>query len=119
LSRDHVDGGLTVVARAAVVPEQLVRPFSETAQALDENVSMLPVETMEQRMAVQLWTFRNVNSLLSIWGVLARVLATVGLAHNADVRASAGDHKARSNPIRRAVYATALAESAAICWTIA
>jgi putative ABC transport system permease protein len=38
------------------------------------------VKTMRERMAVQLWPFRTVSWLFSICGVLALVLATVGLA---------------------------------------
>jgi predicted permease len=80
LARRHFEGGLTLVARTAVAPDLLLRPFTETAQAVDPNVSMLSVKTMEQRMAVQLWPFRTVSWLFSICGALALVLATVGLA---------------------------------------
>ena len=41
---------------------------------------MVAVKTMRERMAVQLWPFRTVSWLFSICGVLALVLATVGLA---------------------------------------
>jgi macrolide transport system ATP-binding/permease protein len=77
---EHFDGRLTVVARAALAPEALVRPLVETAQALDQNVPMLSVKTMRQRMAVQLWPFRTVGWLFAICGLLALILATVGLA---------------------------------------
>jgi len=71
---------VTVVARTASAPEALIRPISDAAQALDENVALLSVKTMRQRMAVQLWPFRTVSWLFSICGGLALVLATVGLA---------------------------------------
>jgi len=80
LSRDHFEGGLTVVARTAAAPAPLVRPFVDAAQALDPNVSMVSVKTMQQRVAVQLWPFRTLSSLFAICGVLALILATVGLA---------------------------------------
>ena len=41
---------------------------------------MLAVKTMRERLAVQLWPIRTVSWLFSICGVLALVLATVGLA---------------------------------------
>ena len=68
------------MARTTNAPETLVRPFTDAAQALDPNVSMLSVKTMRERMAVQLWPFRTVSWLFSICGILALVLATVGLA---------------------------------------
>lgn len=80
IGRDHFEGRLTVVARTALSPEAIVRPFVEAAQALDRNVSLLSVKTMQQRMEVQLWPFRTVSWLFSICGVLALILATVGLA---------------------------------------
>jgi ABC-type antimicrobial peptide transport system permease subunit len=63
-----------------MAPEPVVRPFVEATQALDINVPMLAVKTMQQRMAVQLWPFRTVGWLFSVCGVLALILATVGLA---------------------------------------
>lgn len=80
LVREHYEGGLTVVARTAAEPAPLVRSFSDAAQAVDPNVSMLAVKTMQQRMAVQLWPFRTVSWMFSICGGLALLLATVGLA---------------------------------------
>ena len=73
-------GGMTIVARTATAPALLVRPFTEAANALDPNVAMTAVKTMEQRMAVQLWPFRTMSWMFSICGALAAILATVGLA---------------------------------------
>jgi predicted permease len=80
LGPEHLDGPLTLVARTAGPPETLIRPFGEAAQALDPNVSMTSLQTMEARLAVQLWPFRTVGWLFSICGGLALVLGTVGLA---------------------------------------
>jgi predicted permease len=80
LDRERLEGMLSVVARTTGAPEAVVRPLAETAQDLDPNVSMVAVKTMRERMAVQLWPFRTVSWLFSICGVLALVLATVGLA---------------------------------------
>ena len=55
-----------------------MRPFIDAATALDANVAMQNVKTMEQRMAIQLWPFRTVSWVFSICGALAVVLATVG-----------------------------------------
>jgi predicted permease len=80
IGREHFEGGLTIVARSAAVPALLVRPVIEAANALDPNVAMTAVKTMEQRMAVQLWPFRTMSWMFSICGGLAAMLATVGLA---------------------------------------
>jgi putative ABC transport system permease protein len=80
VSHEQFEGGLSMVVRTSTAPEPLVRPFTEAAQSLDPNVSMLSVKTMRQRMAVQLWPFRTISWLFSICGLLALVLATVGLA---------------------------------------
>ena len=58
----------------------MVRSIEEAAQAVDPNVAMAAVKTMEQRMGVQLWPFRTLTWLFSICGGLALILATVGLA---------------------------------------
>ncbi len=77
---EQFEGRVTVVARTAMPPEPLLRSFAEAAQAVDEDVALLSVKTMRQRMAVQLWPFRTVSWLFSICGALALILATVGLA---------------------------------------
>ncbi len=80
LAHEDFEGALSLVVRTAMPPERLVRPFVESAQAIDPRVAMSSVKTMEQRVAVQLWPFRTISWLFSICGVLALVLATAGLA---------------------------------------
>jgi predicted permease len=78
--RDSLTGTLSLVMRTASAPAEMVRPYREAAQALDQNVSMLSVKTMEERLAVQLWPFRTISWLFSVCGVLALILGTTGLA---------------------------------------
>lgn len=80
IGTEQFEGGLTLVTRTASSPASLVRSFIEAAHAIDPNVSMLAVKTMEQRMAVQMWPFRTLSWMFSICGALAVILATVGLA---------------------------------------
>ncbi len=103
LAREHFEGGLSVVARTAGPPESIIRPFAEAAEALDPNVSMLAVKTMRERMAVQLWPFRTLSWLFSICGVLALLLATVGLA---GVVIHAVNRRLREFGVRMSVGAT-------------
>jgi predicted permease len=80
LGREHFDGGLTIVARTTTAPSSMVRSFVDAAHAVDPDVAMIAVKSMEDRMAVQLWPFRTLSWMFSICGGLAAVLATVGLA---------------------------------------
>ena len=80
VGREHYEGSLTMVVRTAGNPLALVRPVEEAADAVDPNVALLGVKTMEQRMAVQMWPFRTLSLTLLICGGLAVMLATVGLA---------------------------------------
>jgi ABC-type antimicrobial peptide transport system permease subunit len=75
----------------------------EAAQTLDPNVSMLSVKTMQDRIAVQLWPFRTVSWLFAICGILALVLATVGLG---GVVIHAVNRRLREFGIRMSVGAT-------------
>jgi putative ABC transport system permease protein len=80
IGAEDFGGTLSVVARTSGTPANAVRPLVDAARAIDPNVSMLSVKTMEQRMAVQLWPFRTLSWTFSICGGLAIVLATVGLS---------------------------------------
>jgi hypothetical protein len=80
IGTQHFDGGLTVIARTAASPQALARPIVDAANALDPDVPLRSVKTMEERMAVQLWPFRTISWLFAICGTLALVLATLGLA---------------------------------------
>jgi predicted lysophospholipase L1 biosynthesis ABC-type transport system permease subunit len=76
----HFGGPLTLVTRTIGAPASLARPVIDAATALDPNVSMQSVKTMDERMAVQLWPFRTLSRMFSICGALAVLLAVVGLS---------------------------------------
>ncbi len=80
LAARDFENGLTMVVRTSAPPSSIVRPLVEAANAVDANVSLLEVKTMDERMAVQLWPFRTLSWIFSICGSLALILATVGLA---------------------------------------
>jgi predicted permease len=77
---EQFEGSMTVAVRTALPPAALVRPFIEASQAVDSDVSLTSLRTMQQRVDVQLWPFRTISWLFSVCGVLALILATVGLA---------------------------------------
>jgi len=80
IGSQHYETEVTIVARTAGDPAALVRPFVEAAQAVDANVPMVEIKTMAQRMGVVMWPFRTLSRIFSICGMLALILATVGLA---------------------------------------
>jgi len=80
LAPSHYEKAVTLVARTTGPPSALVRSVQDAAHAVDPDVAMTSVKTMEQRMGVQLWPFRTLTWMFSICGSLALVLATVGLA---------------------------------------
>jgi len=79
LGPEQYEGGLTLVARSPD-PDALVRPIADAAPAIDSRTAMLGVKTMADRMGVQMWPFRTLRRIFTICGLLALILATVGLA---------------------------------------
>ena len=59
---------------AVTIPE-IVRAF----QAADKNVTVYGIETMSQHVAASLWQQRIAEELIGLLGVLAVLLASVGL----------------------------------------
>ncbi len=103
IESSHYERPLTLVARTAGPAAAMVRPLSDAAQAVDPNVAMTAVKTMEQRMGVQLWPFRTLTWMFSICGGLALLLATVGLA---GVVIHAVNRRVREFGVRLSVGAT-------------
>ena len=79
MAREQYEGRFTLVARGPD-PAPLVKPIIDAAQAVDDRVTMLSARTMADRMGVQTWPFRTLSRVFTICGILALVLATVGLA---------------------------------------
>jgi putative ABC transport system permease protein len=100
---EHFERGLALVVRTAAPPSSLVRPVVDLANAVDANVPMQSVKTMEERMAVQLWPFRTLSRMFSLCGGLAVILAVVGLA---GVVAHAVSRRTREFGVRVSIGAT-------------
>ena len=79
IAPEHFDTALTVVARTAGDPAMIVRPIVEAASLVDPDVPVLSVKTMDQQMAVQMWPYRTLSWMFGVCGILAVVLAVVGL----------------------------------------
>jgi len=100
---EHFDRGLALVVRTAAAPSSLVRPVVDLANAVDPNVPMQSVKTMEERMAMPLWPFRTLSRMFSLCGGLAVILAVVGLA---GVVAHAVSRRTREFGVRVSIGAT-------------
>ena len=80
LDASHYQRDVTLVVRTDGPASAQLRAIAGAARAVDANVAVTAVKSMEQRMGVQLWPFRTMAWVFSICGGLALILATVGLA---------------------------------------
>jgi hypothetical protein len=70
---------LTIVARA-VGPAESAKPvLLKAMRAVDPDLPPTSVQTMEERMALPLWTYRVTAGFFGACGLLAITLVTVGL----------------------------------------
>lgn len=77
---EHFDSGLTVVARTAGDPALAIRAIADAAMAVNPDVPLIALKTMDQQMAVQMWPFRTLSWTFAVCSALALLLATVGLS---------------------------------------
>ena len=78
MSPESWAGGITVIIRSNATPRNLLAPIRDQMHALDENVPVR-VDTVTELMKLQLWPSRTAAGFFLICGVLATILATVGL----------------------------------------
>ncbi|MGE0043518.1 MAG: ABC transporter permease [Vicinamibacterales bacterium] len=71
--------GLMLVAQAAGVPLELTSVARDAVRALDPNLPLYNVSTIEQSVQQGAWAFRVFGTLFLAFGVSAMFLATVGL----------------------------------------
>jgi putative ABC transport system permease protein len=72
-------GNLTLAVRTGVAPAAAVPLLRDLAKSLDARVPLFHVRTLEQQMAGSLALQRMAAALLAGFGVLALLLATVGI----------------------------------------
>lgn len=71
--------GFTVLAQATGPPLQITAPVRDALRALDPNLPLFNVATVEEGIRRQSWPFRVFGSLFMSFGFAALFLATVGL----------------------------------------
>ena len=72
-------GGLTLLVRTSTEPGPLVRTVEREIKAMDRELPLVGLGTVEKTLADSLWAPRAGASLLGLFGFLALVLAAVGI----------------------------------------
>jgi predicted permease len=78
LADEHV-GGMTVYVRTTLAEDQIMPAIRQKIQLLDPNVPIYSMRTTDQQIDDSLRTERLVASLSSAFGLLATLLAVIGL----------------------------------------
>jgi predicted permease len=93
---------VTIVARTAGDPASLVRAVSESLAGVEPSMAAPSVMTMSARLEMPRWPLRSASVFFGICGMLALLLATIGLAA---VMSHAVGRRMREFGVRRAVGA--------------
>ncbi len=72
-------GGMTIYARTAGEPNQLMSSVRAKMRELDSNVPIYAMRTMDEQISNSLSTERMIASLSTVFGFVATVLAIIGL----------------------------------------
>lgn len=70
---------MILVARTAIEPVKMFQPVRAEVAALDPRIPLFDVKTFEEHVGISLYLPRMAATLLSIFGLLALSLATIGL----------------------------------------
>ncbi len=73
------DGRATLIVRTSRDPNTLSAAVRSQVAALDKNLPVYAVETMQEHVTGSLWRERMAVDLISVFGLLALVLAAIGL----------------------------------------
>jgi putative ABC transport system permease protein len=70
---------MALLARTHVPPSTLINAFRREAQAIDEDMPLYNVRTLEERLAANYWQQGVFGTLFGVLAAIALVLASVGL----------------------------------------
>ncbi|HEY1341857.1 MAG TPA: ABC transporter permease [Bryobacteraceae bacterium] len=71
--------GYGIVARTAVNPGSLSNPMRREVQAIDRDLPVFAVQTLQENFEQQRWPFRVFGTLFAIFAGIALLLSSVGL----------------------------------------
>ncbi len=77
--REQFRTGMTLVARSRSNPAAVLRRVNEIVRAMDPEMPVYDVKTMEDHMGLALLPARLGGSVLGLFGVLGLILAAVGI----------------------------------------
>jgi len=72
-------GDAVLVVRTTGNPAPIVRPLHDVIRSLDANVPLFDMRTVEQHLEIASFMQRMIATLLAAFGIVALMLATVGL----------------------------------------
>jgi predicted permease len=73
------DGPFILHIRTATRPEEIIAPVREMIRALDPQLPIIETHTLAEEVESTLWSERLVAALASIFGLLAAILAAIGI----------------------------------------
>src|SRR6185436_15880997 len=71
--------GMSVMARTAGAPTSLAPAFRREVQAIDPDLPIRELRSLDEQLAQSYWPLRVFGSMFAIFGLVALLLATVGL----------------------------------------
>ena len=77
--RQRLEPGVSLLVRTSVPPASVLPAVRRAVQDVDRNLPLIEVETISDTLRASLWAPRAGAALLSIFGLLALVIASVGL----------------------------------------
>jgi predicted permease len=75
----HFVGGMTVYVRTNLDPKQVMSLVRQKVRALDANIPLYEMRTTEEQIDLSLRNERLIASLSAVFGLLATLLAAIGL----------------------------------------
>jgi hypothetical protein len=70
---------MSVMARTQVAPSSLTEPVRSAVQAIDRDLPVHDVRTLDDQLALAYWPLRVFGAMFAIFAGIALLLATVGL----------------------------------------
>jgi putative ABC transport system permease protein len=72
-------GIMNIIARSQVAPTSLTTQVREAVQAVDSDLPVFNVQTMDELLAQNRWPFRVFGTMFTLFALIALVLSAVGI----------------------------------------